>query len=376
MSTSETKKHFAKNLKRCRNEAGFSQIQLAESLSYTSKSISKWETGAALPPAEVLPKIAKILHTDLNQLFDFREDPLFYLGIDGGSTKTHFMLTDLNGKVIRKLTLGACNPSSIDAAVAIEVVKSGITTICGDIPYGKISIFAGIAGCGIVSNRDLFKKLLEEMRFSRYGIDNNPQNIISVGLGKEDGVIAIMSTGSMIFTTINGNLSSIGGYGHYIGDVFSGSEFGRACVEAALYELDGSGPHTDMTKEVLAREISASHILSSMYKIGKPYLASFADILFAAAASGDTVANDILDRNIERFSVQLISALKKFPKKPKDKSIPVILAGDITLFSKHYLEKLKHAVMKKCNCEIKILDREPVVGALLMAGAPAVYDND
>ncbi len=376
MSVSESKKHFAKNLKRCRTNAGLSQIQLAESLSYTSKSVSKWETGAALPPAEILPKIAKVLHTDLNTLFDFREEPLYYLGIDGGGTKTRFMLADLNGTVVRKLTLGACNPSSVGFSSASEVIKSGIKTICDDIPYGKISVFAGIAGCSMESNREFFHNLLEDMRFSRFNVDNDSRNIISVGLGKEDGVIAIMGTGSMIYTTIDGNLSSIGGYGHFIGDVFSGSEFGRACVEAALYELDGSGPHTSMTSEVLVREISESHILSRMYKIGKSYLASFADILFSAAASGDKVANEILDRNIERFSVQLISALKKFDNSKYDRPIPVILAGGITNFSEHYLEKLKNKVQKNCKCEIKILNREPVVGALLMAGATAVYDAD
>lgn len=225
-------------------------------------------------------------------------------------------------------------------------------------------------------NREFFYKLLEGMSFSRFNVDNDSRNIISVGLGKNDGVIAIMGTGSMIYTTINGNLSSIGGYGHFIGDVFSGSEFGRACVEAALYELDGSGPHTSMTSEVLVREISESHILSRMYKIGKSYLASFADILFTAAASGDKVANDILDRNIERFSIQLIAALKKFDNSNNDNPIPVILAGGITNFSEHYLEKLKAKVMNECHCEIKILDREPVVGALFMAGAPQVIDND
>ena len=85
---------FAENLRKYRKEAGLTQVQLAEILSYTGKSISKWELGLTLPPAEVLPDLAKVLGVDLNTLFDFKEDPILYLGIDGGGTKTQFVLCD------------------------------------------------------------------------------------------------------------------------------------------------------------------------------------------------------------------------------------------------------------------------------------------
>ena len=63
----DNKQLFAKNLKTARVKAGLSQVKLAEMLSYTGKAISKWESGYALPPAEILPKLAKIL--DVRRVF-------------------------------------------------------------------------------------------------------------------------------------------------------------------------------------------------------------------------------------------------------------------------------------------------------------------
>ena len=103
---------FAQNLRHRRTELHMSQVKLAEKISYTGKAVSKWESGLVLPPAEVLPSIANALDMDLNTLFDFREKASYFLGIDGGGTKTKFMLTDDGGNILKAVSLGPCNPVS------------------------------------------------------------------------------------------------------------------------------------------------------------------------------------------------------------------------------------------------------------------------
>ena len=54
----EIKQNIADNLSRLRTSAGITQAQLAESLSYTDKAVSKWERGESVPDRTVLKKIA------------------------------------------------------------------------------------------------------------------------------------------------------------------------------------------------------------------------------------------------------------------------------------------------------------------------------
>ncbi len=366
----DNKQLFAKNLKAARTRIGLSQVKLAEMLSYTGKAISKWESGTALPPTEVLPKLAKLLDTDLNSLFDFREAPSYFLGIDGGGTKTKFMLTDKDGNVLNELTLGACNPTSVGINTSVAVFCDGIKQLCQDIPHGKVSVFIGSAGCGIEANKSIILEQLKKLNLSKIEVGSDAENIVSAALGRDDGIIAILGTGSIIYSSFMGQRRRVGGYGHFIGDTFSGSELGRACLEAVFSDLDKSGAHTALTEMVTSVKGSdISKILADMYSVGKTYMAELAHFVFEAAKSGDAVANSILDRNIEKLAAQLSSALSQLPK---EHSYDIVLAGGITNFAEHFVSKIEQRIATGNLNSIKILDREPVVGAVLLAGAPEV----
>ena len=91
---------FADNLKCRRHELGLTQQKLAELIGYSEKSISKWESGAAIAPSSVLPLLAKHLLTDIDSLLHSPESPIYYLGIDGGGTKTEFLLVSKKGLIL------------------------------------------------------------------------------------------------------------------------------------------------------------------------------------------------------------------------------------------------------------------------------------
>ena len=67
------KKHFAKNLSSYRRQSGMTQLELAERLNYSDKSISKWERGDGLPDLFVAATIADMLGVSLNDLISERE---------------------------------------------------------------------------------------------------------------------------------------------------------------------------------------------------------------------------------------------------------------------------------------------------------------
>lgn len=56
-------------LRKCREESGYSQIDLAEKMAVTQQSISSWETGRTIPKPYQMKELSKILEVDMNELF-------------------------------------------------------------------------------------------------------------------------------------------------------------------------------------------------------------------------------------------------------------------------------------------------------------------
>lgn len=62
------REYFARNLSHYRKALGLTQIELAEKLNYSDKSISKWERGDGLPDLAVTVQLADIFGLTINDL--------------------------------------------------------------------------------------------------------------------------------------------------------------------------------------------------------------------------------------------------------------------------------------------------------------------
>lgn len=63
-----TNKIISQNLVKYRTSSGMTQAELAEKISYSDKSISKWERGEGLPDINILIKLARIYNISLDEL--------------------------------------------------------------------------------------------------------------------------------------------------------------------------------------------------------------------------------------------------------------------------------------------------------------------
>lgn len=68
MTEEQLKKNIAKNISELRKAMGLTQAQLAEQLSYSDKSVSKWERGDGVPDVVVMQKMAELFGVTLNDL--------------------------------------------------------------------------------------------------------------------------------------------------------------------------------------------------------------------------------------------------------------------------------------------------------------------
>lgn len=249
---------FASNLRRRRIELGMTQEALGELLNYSGKSVSKWESGKSVPNIEILPMLASLLKTDINTLMSCGSEHKYFLGIDGGATKTKFALADEQGCIIRTQTLGPCNPVDSKIERTLEILDEGIREICCGISYENISVFAGIAGVITGKNQKVVSAFLKGFDFAHFKNDSDVKNAIALGLGTSDGIAVIMGTGCILYAVKDGHEHRIGGYGYLFDEGGSGYDIGCSCIRAALQADDGSGGITGKD-ERSSEELLESH---------------------------------------------------------------------------------------------------------------------
>lgn len=365
-------KIFSENLRRMRKARAMTQDQLAERLAYTEKAISKWESGSSIPPVGTLIQLAEVLGVTFSELFEESATAQYYLGIDGGATKTTFALADKNGIVMNKITLGPSNPFDIGFSECCKVLENGINYVTANIQKRKISVFAGISGGGIKEMRERIGAFLSKFDFLSYSNDSDAVNIISAGLGDSDGIVVIMGTGSSCFRRIGGDIVRLGGYGYLFDHAGGGYDLGNAAISFALKAEDGRGEDT-LIRGLLCKELGTSTVsenISNFYSIGKSGIASFAPLVFEAYEAGDNVAREILKDNMRYVAELINTAGKGFSN--TGKKIKVVCVGGLTkkresLFPMIY-EELGN-LGSQDEFEISAFEGDVVVGALLQAGA-------
>lgn len=245
----------------------------------------------------------------------------YCLGIDGGGTKTEFLLTDIHSAEIKRLVLGSSNPvnEGLDAAKAI--LKEGIHAVCGGIDLGEISVFAGIAGGGTSVNKKAISDFLGSFGFGAFSNGSDTDSVLQAALKGENGVAVIMGTGIVAFSQSDGECHRTGGRGYMIDKGGSGFHFGSDALNSAFEYLDGRGGSrliSELTENRLEKNLENS--VADIYAGGAAYVASFAPVVFEAYKQGDNEAERIIDRNI-REAAKIINTARSYLKNSNEKTV-------------------------------------------------------
>ena len=363
---------IAENIRHRRKQLGLTQEELGASLGYSVKTVSKWESGNGTPPTVILPELALALKTDVGQLLTATTQSHFYLGIDGGGTKTEFALANEDGNVIKSLVLGTSNPSDIGILSASEVLRAGISEICAQIPKSSISLFAGLAGGSTEGISEQLEQFFNRFGFAKASHGSDAKNAVAAGLGKRHGIVVIMGTGSVAFAQHGGKQTRVGGYGYLLGDGGSGFAFGRDAILTALQYEDGSGASSAIVDLVKAQCGSKNVLekLGSFYNGGKRTIASYASCVFEAYQMGDTVAESIIRNNLKTIAQTVRGAAISIPKDLSP--IPVVLCGGLASAMGEIIVPMLAEILAKDSKKynISICQRSMIYGALTLAGMP------
>src|SRR5215467_6327889 len=163
-----------------------------------------------------------------------------FLGIDGGGSKTAFLLVDDYYNEICHVQTGPSNWLSVGADAAREAITQGITQL-SEPPN---IVCAGFAGAARSDSAAFYKEVLQSLVPGAQIIIESDAFIASIGaIGIDPGILLIAGTGSIVIgRNKNRNMFRVGGWGPFFGDEGSGFWIGREAVRAALRSLDLQGP--------------------------------------------------------------------------------------------------------------------------------------
>ncbi|MBE6697579.1 MAG: hypothetical protein E7581_03560 [Ruminococcaceae bacterium] len=291
----------------------------------------------------------------------------YYLGIDGGGTKTEFRLVDATGNLLCSALLGASNPNDIGLEATCALLADGIAKVCAGYDRAEISVFAGIAGAATGEHAAHIKEYLGTLNFARADAASDTRSCLAACLRDEDGIAVIMGTGSVAYAQCGGEILRAGGYGYLLGDAGSGFAVGAGAILAALQAEDGSGPAT-LLRDLVADACGKTRVidaLSDFYSGGKAEIARYAPLVFKAHAKGDAVATEILTQNVQAIACLIRAISARMGKQ----QVRVVLCGGLTAEKDVILPILKDALADDARCySLSVLESAPIQGALYLAG--------
>ncbi len=245
----------------------------------------------------------------------------YLLGVDGGGTKTKFLLTDSKGKEIRNVLLGGSNPVNRGIENTCDVLNEGFMQICKDFEVGEISVFAGIAGTKIGENKKLINDFLSKFGFASFDCGSDIDLALEVALKGDNGTAVIMGTGIVAYARSGEKLHRTGGRGYMIDKGGSGFHFGSDALNSAFEFVEGRGGSEtilSLVEKKLHKKLE--HSVSEIYNGGASFVASFAPVAFEAFNLGDTKAREIIDRNAYE-AAKIINGARKIFKNSDDKIV-------------------------------------------------------
>lgn len=235
------------------------------------------------------------------------------IGIDGGGTKTEFVLFSERGKIKKRIKLSKSNPNDIGLQECYKVLTEGIDVLL-ECESEVNCIFAGIAGGRTGDNAKKISDFLKNQYPSiKIKVDTDAVNLISCGNKAMTGMALICGTGSVLFARENGVMHQIGGWGYLFDESGSAYDVGKDAIRAVLAEQDGLGEKTMLT-ELLWQKLQKNiwDSLNEIYTKGKSYIASFAPVVFTAASHGDEVAKKIIQKNAEHLARLICTAINNY----------------------------------------------------------------
>lgn len=298
----------------------------------------------------------------------------YYIGIDGGGSKTIFAIANEDGNILGTVKAGSAFYKQIGEDGVLELLRKGIEEVC-DFAEGDSTEIASICfGMPAWGESPLNDKIMEEKILSAFPKWNiHIVNDCEVGwagsLLIQPGINIVAGTGSIAFGKNEyGETARCGGWSEWFSDEGSGYWLGMKCVQLFSRQSDGRderGPLYEIVKQELNLSVDEEIIdlFETEYLHKRDKTASLQRLLLKAADEGDRYAVAAYEGAAKEL-FDIINGVKK--KIFANTSCMVSYSGGIFNVG-DLIKKPLIKLLQDNGMELTEGKAEPYVGAMLLA---------
>jgi N-acetylglucosamine kinase-like BadF-type ATPase len=307
----------------------------------------------------------------------------YYLGIDGGGTKTRCLLAD-ETTVLAKAMTGGSNIVRLGEMQAREALHTAIRQACATARISPDQIRAVCIGAAGAARPEIAAKissilaeLISDISFTNIEVVGDTEIALEAAFGAGPGVIAIAGTGSIAYgRDAAGHTARAGGWGFAISDEGSGHWIGRRAISAILNARD-QGLETKLTSLVLqAWKLTAlDELVQRANSTPPPDFPRLFPIVLRAADAADAIARDLLAdagaklANLAAIVVRRLAPHVPLPMLPAA-MLPIAMTGSVFRRSPYVRQVFYNALQTSFpGIDVRQDLADPVEGALSRARA-------
>jgi N-acetylmuramic acid 6-phosphate etherase len=284
------------------------------------------------------------------------------LGVEGGGTKTAWVLISRDGGELRILDQGKLPPSNFRLTT-----PERLRAIFSELPkeINRAGIF--LAGCGPGEDQQLLSRICGEIWPNAKIVTGNDRDSgLAAALGHGDGVAVNAGSGSSVTGRRDNRIEKAGGWGHILGDAGGGYFLSVQALRLILREYDLHRGEMQFTAKILhALSLNSfDELVRWAQTADKMEIARLTPVVFEAAAHGDGHVIEILEegaRVLSEYTEAVATRLHLLAPK-------VILLGGLFQRDSIYAHTFRRRLKKSLpDARIATAERPPELGAAWLA---------
>ena len=299
----------------------------------------------------------------------------WFIGIDGGGTKTAFAISGVDANPVHILIRGGCSYQEIGLDNVILLLKEGIASVLEAVGAAKedcVGCCMGLPCFG--ENKLMDEQLLQRITDMLAPIPIKIVNDGAVGwagsLECKEGIHLVSGTGSIaIGCGADGSFARSGGWTEFFSDEGSCYWIGKKAMQLFSKEADNRLPKAALY-EIVRKTYSLHEDFEFVEKILNtiaPYrdkVADFQRLALEAARAGDLAAQDLYRQAAEELAQLICSVKSQLPW--SQEPVRVSYYGGLFHAGDYILKPLEKA-LDSLGCTIQKPLHSATEGALLLA---------
>jgi N-acetylglucosamine kinase-like BadF-type ATPase len=308
----------------------------------------------------------------------------YFLGVDGGGTKTAFVLLDRAGRRVARYEGGSSYHVEIGVERLHVVLDEGVQSVLKQAGASAVDVvfaFFGLPAHGEDSRIQPILDVIPEafLGHRRYACGNDMICGWAGSLGGEDGINIVAGTGSIGYGEHEGLSARGGGWGEIFSDEGSAYWIAVQGLRAFSRMSDGRLPrgplHDLMVEEFdLATDLDLCAHIYSTSTPQRDRIAAVSRLIARAAANGDEAARRIFTQAGHELAEIVDSIRRRLGYRPGER-VTLSYSGGVFQSGDLILEPFRQRLLA-CSTEYQLISPRysPAVGAAIyaarLAGAP------